>query len=499
MKRNGVLCFLLSSLLALLLSPLPVSAIEDGWISLFDGKSLKGWKASERAKSFKVVDGQIVTDGPRSHLFFVGPTPNPEYVNFELSVDVMTQPGANSGVYFHTQYQEKDWPSQGFEIQINNTHIGTGDYREFKKTGSLYGVRNVYKQLVPDNEWFNLRTKVVGKRVQIWLNQLLVVDYQEPASPRDAGLEPPNQTLGHGTFALQCHDEGSKVFFKNIRVRPLPMMLESQQPQPPRVDAVWREILRLSHDNYPLVDFHVHLKGGLTLEDALARSRQLGIGYGIAPNCGMGFPITSDAGIADFLKSMKGQPVFLGMQAEGREWVTLFSKDAVAQFDYVFSDAMTFRDDSGKRTRLWIPEEVEIKDKQAFMEMYVERILGVMKNEPIDIYVNPTFLPEVISGEYDLLWTPERMRKVIDAARQNDVAIEINSRYRLPSPAFIRMAKQAGVKFSLGTNNASQELGRSEYGLEMIKECGLTTGDMFMPKPAGQKKIQKGSYPQFQK
>ena len=326
-----------------------------------------------------------------------------------------------------------------------------------------------------------------------------MVDYQEPASPHDAGLEPPNQTLGHGTFALQCHDEASKVFFKNIRVRPLPMMLESQQPQPPQVDAVWREILRLGHENYPLVDFHVHLKGGLTLEDALARSRQLGINYGIAPNCGVGFPITSDAGIADFLKSMNGQPVFLGMQAEGREWVTLFSKGAVAEFDYVFSDAMTFRDDSGKRTRLWIPEEVEIKDKQAFMEMYVERILGVMKNEPIDIYVNPTFLPDLISGEYDQLWTPERMRKVIEAARQNDVAIEINSRYRLPSPAFIRMAKQAGVKFSLGTNNASQELGRSEYGLEMIKECGLTSSDMFMPKPAGQKKIQKGNYSQFQK
>src|ERR1035438_3653677 len=94
--------------------------------------------------------------------------------------------------------------------------------------------------------------------------------------------------------------------------------------------------------------------------------------------------------------------------------------------DYCFTDAMTFTDDNGKRMRIWLPDEIGvIPDKQAFMEMYVKRILGVMK-EPIDIYVNATFLPDQIAGEYDVLWTPERMRKVIDAAVENDVAIEIN-------------------------------------------------------------------------
>jgi histidinol phosphatase-like PHP family hydrolase len=120
-----------------------------------------------------------------------------------------------------------------------------------------------------------------------------------------------------------------------------------------------------------------------------------------------------------------------------------------------------------------------------------------MNTEPVDIYVNPTFLPEAIAQEYDQLWTPERMQKVIEAAKQNDVAIEINSRYRIPSAAFIKMAKKAGLKFSLGTNNADRDLGRSEYGLEMIKECGLTSSDLFIPKPVGQKKIQTRPYPQF--
>ncbi len=256
----------------------------------------------------------------------------------------------------------------------------------------------------------------------------------------------------------------------------------SAQDDLPEVDDTAREILALNRRNFPLVDFHVHLKGGLTLDEALANSRATGIKYGIAPNCGIGFPITDDAGIEAFLESMKGRPCFVGMQAEGREWVTMFSPEAIAKFDYVFSDAMTFTDDKGRRTRLWMPDEVHVDDKQAFMEMYVDRILGVINDEPIDIYVNPTFLPACIADEYDALWTEARMRKVIDAAVKSNVAIEINARYRLPSPAFIERAKQAGAKFALGTNNGGKELGRLEYGLEMIRKNGLTSKDMFMPK-----------------
>jgi hypothetical protein len=151
---------------------------------------------------------------------------------------------------------------------------------------------------------------------------------------------------------------------------------------------------------------------------------------------------------------------------------------------------MTFTDDNGKRVRLWIKEELgEINDKQAFMEMYVKRIVGVM-HEPIDIYANATFLPDQIAGEYNALWTPERMNKVIDAAVKNDVAIEINNRYKIPSAAFIKAAKAGGAKFSFGTNNADANLGRLEYPIQMVKQCGLGWQDIFVPKPAGQKPIQ---------
>jgi histidinol phosphatase-like PHP family hydrolase len=151
---------------------------------------------------------------------------------------------------------------------------------------------------------------------------------------------------------------------------------------------------------------------------------------------------------------------------------------------------MTIFDHHGKRTRLWINEEVQIPDKQAFMDHLVDTTVKILDDEPVDIYVNPTFLPEIIASEYNTMWTPQRMQRVIDAAKRNDVAIELNSRYRLPSPQFIKLAKKVGVKFTLGINNIDAELGRAEYGLEMIRECGLNDKDFWMPKPDGQKPIQ---------
>ena len=187
---------------------------------------------------------------------------------------------------------------------------------------------------------------------------------------------------------------------------------------------------------------------------------------------------------------MKGQPCYVALQGEGREWMTLTSPESVARFDYCFTDAMTFRDKTGFRRRLFIKEEMgDLSDPQAFMEMYVERIEGVM-HEPIDIYANATYLPEPIRPQYDALWTPERMKRVINASVENDVAIEINTRYKIPSPAFIKIAKSMGAMFSFGTNNPEAELGRLEYPLQMVKECGLSWQDIFIPKPAGQKPIQ---------
>ncbi|GAI93582.1 unnamed protein product, partial [marine sediment metagenome] len=190
----------------------------------------------------------------------------------------------------------------------------------------------------------------------------------------------------------------------------------------------------------------------------------------------------TDEEVLEFLDNYARPPhAWLAMQAEGREWLDMFSEEVISRFDYVFTDAMTWKNDNGKRMRLWIPEETEVGDPQDFMEQLVDRIEKIL-TEPVDIYVNPTYLPTEINARYDELWTPERMDRVIKALVDNEVAFEINNRRRIPSQAFIKRAKEAGVKFTLGTNNGgASDLGRMDYALEMITECGLTPADMWMP------------------
>jgi len=459
----------------------PRKAAGESWVQLFDGRSLAGWKASENPASFRVQDGTIACDGPRAHLFYVGPDGKAAFDDFELSVEALTKPGANSGVYFHTAFQEKDWPAQGFEVQVDNSQKRHGDYLEYKMTGSLYGIRNVYKPIVNDDEWFTMHVVVRRPQVQVRLDGTLVVDYREPGA-LPAGTPKLNR-LGRGTFALQCHDPGSRVFYRNLRVRPLSPLPLAEAAPPPVVDPAYLQVLELGKSNFPTLDLHVHLKGGLSLEQVLALSRRTGIGFGLAVNCGKDFPIQNDAEAGAFVDSMQGQPVFVAMQAEGREWVTMFSRQARARFDYVFTDGMTWTNPAGKRMRLWIPEEVEIgPDEEAFMDLLVSKIVSILETEPIDVYVNPTFLPAVIAARYDQLWNESRMKRVIEAAVRNGAAIEINARYKLPSEAFLRLAKAAGAKFTFGTNNAgATDLGDWSYPLEMQSKLGLTWKDMFVP------------------
>lgn len=187
----------------------------EGWISLFDGKSLANWKVAENAATFQVEKGMIAVHGPRAHLFYDGPVENHNFKNFELKMQVMTTPGSNSGIFFHTAYKEGDWPSKGYEVQINNSHT------DWRRTGSLYGVQDVKEVYVKDNEWYTEYIKVQGKKVTIQINGRTVVDYTEPEGvEKEAGRA--EKHISSGTFALQGHDPGSKVYFKDVMVRPLP-------------------------------------------------------------------------------------------------------------------------------------------------------------------------------------------------------------------------------------------------------------------------------------
>ena len=458
----------------------------DEWISLFDGETLEGWTASESADSWLIEDGAIVTAGERSHLFYSGEVLEHNFLNFEFSVDVMTQANSNSGIYIHTEFQEEGWPAKGYECQVLNSvypPANPGDYVERKMSGSIYAVRNIWKAVQADNEWYTYRIVVQGKTIQTYINDLLLAEYTEPETLwRPEGWSGRKLNPSGGTFAFQCHDPGSVVAYKNIKVKPLADDLLSPGT-PPEDLELEEKIVRLATDNVPLIDFHTHLKGGITREEALAHARYYGFSYGIAVNCGLKMGFETDDSLNAYLDAFEPTPLaWHAMQAEGREWLDLFSKESRERFDYVFTDGMTWTNNRGVRQRLWIPAETDIGDPQDFMEQLVESIVRVVTTEPIDIHVNPTFLPPALADQYDVLWTDDRIERVVKALAEGGVALEINNRYKIPSAKFIKKAKEVGVKFTFGTNNGgADDLGRMEYGIDMVFECGLSSQDMWYP------------------
>ncbi len=186
-----------------------------GWISLFDGKSLNGWKASDTPGTFSVEDGCIKVAGPTSHLFYEGSVMNHKFTNFEFKAQVMTKPGSNSGIYFHTTYQQESFPDKGFEVQVNNSHS------DWKRTGGLYDIKDTKEVYVKDDMWFTEYIKVQGKHVIVMINDIVVTDWIQPE-----GFVPPSghakRIISKGTFALQGHDPKSIVFYKDIMVKELP-------------------------------------------------------------------------------------------------------------------------------------------------------------------------------------------------------------------------------------------------------------------------------------
>ncbi len=206
----------------------PDAAAEAGWTPLFNGRDLTGWRVS-KPESFRVENGAIAANGRASHAYYDGPFLDHTFRNFELKVDVLVKAnatgGSNGGVYILTRFEEKggnvrasgDFPSQGFEIQINNAYA-----RDQIKTGSLYHVTDITESPVTDDAWFTLHIAVKDQTITVKVNDTQTVAWTQPAD-WNGGREGPGRTITPegGTIALQAHDANSVVYYKNIRIKPL--------------------------------------------------------------------------------------------------------------------------------------------------------------------------------------------------------------------------------------------------------------------------------------
>jgi hypothetical protein len=187
----------------------------DGWVAIFDGKSLSGWKDNDPrgSGSFEVKDGNIVGFGGWNHLFYT----REQFTNFELLIDAKIDRGGNSGVYVKSQWQES-FPNTGFEIQIASDAAGNPH-----KTGSLYKIINFDKAAAADDEWFTIHIICKGSTLECRINgkTLYIHDDKKGNAPQGERITEQNRQISQkGHIALQ-QIVGTPMF-KNIFVKKLP-------------------------------------------------------------------------------------------------------------------------------------------------------------------------------------------------------------------------------------------------------------------------------------
>jgi hypothetical protein len=238
----------------------------------------------------------------------------------------------------------------------------------------------------------------------------------------------------------------------------------------------------------PKMDLHFHLNyegqslanAALVYEKASTFSKESGVIFGIAEEFVNDNIKINDSLILDRITLAKKNSLYLALQVSRRDWLNIFSKEVLKKVDYILADAMIFPDKDGRMMRIWVPN-TQLGEPQEFMKLYVAHNLKVLA-EPVNIWANPTYLPDALKSRYDELWTDARMKSLIDASIKNNVAIEINSTFKIPNAKFIKMAKVAGAHFSFGSNTHGLGAGDITWSINMAKECGLTKDDFFLPK-----------------
>ena len=394
------------------------------------------------------------------------------YTNFILQGQAYTEKDAQASLLFHSD------GTSGYEVLFRNGAIDGS-----RKTGSLSAIRNLYRSLAEDEEWFDFQITVRNKNISIQINGTDVVCYTESSNPyRTPNYA--NRLLSQCNIILKGIEGTTK--FRHLQITSLDDTAQNPNDTLPPVDEQTDAIIRLQQQNFPVIDYHVHLKGGLTKEMAHALSMNYGINYGVAPNAGeggVGRMLADDKEVYKYYEEVKPLPFLCGVQGEGRKWTATFSQEALGIFDYLFTDAMTIMDHKNRNSRIYRAEEVHYDGvtKEQYMEQIVDQTVKILTNEPADIFANPTYIPEDMQADYDKYWTDERIDRVLDVMQEHYIALEINPRYRIPSLKIIQMAKDRGLKFTFGTNNVDANFGKLEYCIEAIEQCGITPDDLWFP------------------
>ena len=216
MKRFSTFLLVMALFTSTLTANEPTQEMKnDGWVSIFNGKTLEGWKSNETYEGFKIENGCIVGFGKRNHLYYME-----ELKNFELMIDVKINKGGNSGVFVKSVWIDNNWPV-GFELQVNSSQ---GDPQ---KTGTLYNIVKIFKAPHGDDEWFTYHIICKGNALECRINGNVLYTYVDPMErggiPVEGKITNENKRISQkGLISLQQHDPTAAPMFKNIFIKKLP-------------------------------------------------------------------------------------------------------------------------------------------------------------------------------------------------------------------------------------------------------------------------------------
>lgn len=254
----------------------------------------------------------------------------------------------------------------------------------------------------------------------------------------------------------------------------------------PETDAFKQKVSKAQARGLALTDYHIHIRGGMTPEKAALRQEKSGIKSAVLENFGREWPLSNNVALATFIDasskaSAPGQKLPVGIQVNDRDWFAQIDPSLLKRLDFVLADTMIMGVTAeGKPRRLWLPG-VTIDDPEAWMRQYLAHNLRIL-DEPVSILANPTYLPPCISNRYDQLWTEPRMKQVIAKAVEKGVALEIQAGSDYPKPAFLKLAKSMGAKFSFGSNNFDDKAKDLTRWFEAIDLLDLKPADLALPK-----------------
>jgi hypothetical protein len=233
----------------------------------------------------------------------------------------------------------------------------------------------------------------------------------------------------------------------------------------------------------PLLDLHVHTTDAFPAERMIEIARQRGVRLGIVEHPAP-WALKDDAALRAYIDKLRLLNVYVGLQPTDFTWRERYSPSLVEEVDYILQDPQIFSIPGEGELHIW-QFDTYVEDAQAFMDRYVEHSLHVLRDAPIDIFGWPLFLPVCIARDYYTLWTRPTMQAIIDAAKARSIAIEINDMAHTPHDEFVIMAKQQGLKFTIGSDSRNQNVGRLGYCRKLISRLGLTAADFWVPPRKG--------------